>query len=223
MEKNDPLPQELTLVDKMIVGLDRAIRTISPGSVKADRPSPASALHSNNDILEADKSLKSHISGLMRINHTGEVCAQALYQGQSLTAKNQLTKAAMQQSADEEEDHLAWCEERLKELNSRPSYLNPLFYGLSFSIGALAGLAGDKWSLGFIAATEEQVCKHLRDHLGQIPESDTKSRAILEQMLIDEEHHGQKALHTGGINFNNNQKKLMTAISKVMTYSTYRI
>ena len=159
----------------------------------------------------------------MRINHTGEVCAQALYQGQALTAKTETIKTAMQASAKEEEDHLAWCEERLSQLGSRPSYLNPLFYGLSFGMGAIAGAAGDKWSLGFVAATEDQVCQHLRDHLQQLPEDDLQTRAILEQMLADEEHHGEKALEHGGVAFTSPSKRLMTGLSKLMTKTTYRI
>ena len=129
----------------------------------------------------------------------------------------------MQESADEEGDHLAWCEQRLQQLDSRTSYLNPLFYGLSFGIGALAGAAGDKWSLGFIAATEEQVCRHLREHLEQVPEDDVKTRAILGQMLKDEAHHGQKALDAGGINLSPLPKKFMTAASKLMTRTTYKL
>ena len=158
----------------------------------------------------------------MRINHTGEVCAQALYQGQALTAKTEIIRNAMNESAKEEEDHLAWCEERLDQLQSKPSYLNPLFYGLSFGIGALAGVAGDKWSLGFVAATEDQVCQHLRSHLEQLPEKDEKTRAILTQMLSDEEHHGEKAMKHGGVAFNPPAKKLMTVISKLMTATSYR-
>lgn len=217
----------ISLIDNVIIGIDRAIRTVSPGSVSASRVSPASVLHNQNSAIDEsdliDKTTQLHISGLMRINHTGEVCAQALYQGQALTAKDPLVKQSMQESADEEEDHLAWCEERLSELNSQPSYLNPLFYGLSFSIGALAGIAGDKWSLGFIAATEEQVCAHLQSHLEEIPEADKKSRAILEQMLIDEKEHGEKALKAGGVDFNQTYKNIMTALSKIMTRTTYKI
>ncbi len=239
---------QLSGLDRLILGIDRAVRTLSPGSIAPARVSPAGAHEETafRDRLETDTSvnnssvandtniaadsdanhndeIQQHIGGLMRINHTGEVCAQALYQGQALTARNQLVRDAMQESADEEEDHLAWCEERLLQLDSRTSYLNPLFYGLSFGIGALAGAAGDKWSLGFIAATEEQVCQHLRAHLEQIPESDRKSRAILSQMLEDEEQHGEKALQAGGIDFSPDTKKMMTALSKWMTETTYKI
>ena len=159
----------------------------------------------------------------MRINHTGEVCAQALYQGQAMTARSAEVKASMANSAKEEEDHLAWCEQRLIELDSHPSYLNPLFYGLSFGLGAVAGAAGDKWSLGFVAATEEQVCNHLRDHLAQLPVHDQKSRAILTQMLSDEEHHGNVALEVGGKPFSQPAKNVMASVAKLMTKTTYRI
>jgi ubiquinone biosynthesis monooxygenase Coq7 len=159
----------------------------------------------------------------MRINHTGEVCAQALYQGQALTAKLPEVRDAMDEAAKEEIDHLVWCEQRINELNGRTSVLNPLFYGLSFTIGALAGVAGDKWSLGFVAATENQVCKHLEEHLQSLPESDTKSRAILEQMLIDEAKHATAALDAGGAEFPSEIKSVMSVIAKGMTTTTYRI
>src|SRR5690606_15537174 len=135
-----------------------------------------------------------HIAGLMRINHTGEVCAQALYQGQALTAKLPRVRAAMDRAASEEIDHLAWCEQRLRELGDRTSLLNPLFYGASFALGAAAGAISDRISLGFVAATEEQVCQHLEEHLHALPAQEQKSRAVLEQMLVDEKHHGTQAL-----------------------------
>lgn len=222
MTPSNKQPQ-LSPTDRFIVGLDRAVRTLSPGSIKAERPSPAAAKPQDENELLNDASVKKHISGLMRINHTGEVCAQALYQGQALTARDESTRTAMQISADEEEDHLAWCEERLNELDSKTSVLNPAFYALSFGIGTVAGLLGDKWSLGFIAATEEQVCKHLLEHIEKLPPEDKKSKAILRQMLIEEEEHGQKALDHGGALFNSGQKQLMTLISKVMTKTTYKI
>ena len=211
-------------IDLWVMGLDRVIRTVSQGSTRGHRPSPANSLPTAAiPSASLDAKTKQHIGGLMRINHTGEVCAQALYQGQALTAKTETVKAAMQESAKEEEDHLAWCEERLTQLGSRPSYLNPLFYGLSLGIGAVAGAAGDKWSLGFVAATEDQVCQHLRDHLEQLPDDDLSTRAILEQMLVDEEHHGEKAIAYGGVAFNTPSKILMTGLSKLMTKATYRI
>lgn len=208
-----------TFFDRAIGHLDQTLKTLVPGSSTASRPNPAKGKLTQG-LSDADR---KHIAGLMRINHTGEVCAQALYQGQALTARNQQVQQNMQQCADEEVDHLAWCEERLKQLNSQPSLLNPAFYAMSLGIGAAAGLVGDKVSLGFVAATEDQVCLHLEDHLRQIPESDQKSRAILEQMLVDEASHASKALNEGGIPFPPPVKKAMTVMSKVMTASTYRI
>ncbi len=216
--------RKMSGIDQWMMGIDRVVRTISPGSTRSHRPSPANQTSSTTKKhATLDAKTKRHIGGLMRINHTGEVCAQALYQGQALTAKTETIKTAMQASAKEEEDHLAWCEERLSQLGSRPSYLNPLFYGLSFGMGAIAGAAGDKWSLGFVAATEDQVCQHLRDHLQQLPEDDLQTRAILEQMLADEEHHGETALAHGGIAFSSPVKKFMTGLSKLMTKTTYHL
>ena len=150
---------------------------------------------------ELSASQRRHVAGLMRVNHTGEVCAQALYQGQALTAKLPTVRKEMQQAAREEVDHLVWCEERLRELGSHTSYLNPAWYGLSFALGAVAGAISDKVSLGFVAATEERVCSHLRDHLKQLPDEDRKSQLILQQMLEDEQRHGEKALEAGGADF----------------------
>jgi ubiquinone biosynthesis monooxygenase Coq7 len=159
----------------------------------------------------------------MRVNHTGEVCAQALYQGQALTAKLPTVREEMREAAAEEVDHLVWCEERLRQLNSRPSVLNPAWYGLSFAMGALAGAVGDAVSLGFVAATEERVCAHLKDHLRQLPEDDRRSRLILQQMLEDEERHGANALAAGGHDFPRPVKTAMTALSQVMTRSSYYV
>ncbi|MDH5594464.1 MAG: 2-polyprenyl-3-methyl-6-methoxy-1,4-benzoquinone monooxygenase, partial [Gammaproteobacteria bacterium] len=170
---------------------------------------------------ELSKEEARHVAGLMRINHAGEVCAQALYQGQALTAKLPNVREKMERAAQEENDHLAWCENRLKELGDHTSYLNPFWYGGSFAIGALAGLAGDKWSLGFVVETERQVVKHLDSHLQQIPAQDEKSRAILEQMKIDEGHHATVALQAGGAELPTPVKKLMQTTSKLMTRTTY--
>lgn len=153
----------------------------------------------------------------MRVNHSGEVCAQALYHGQALTAKLPNVRREMQQAAIEEQDHLAWCEDRLKELNSHTSLLNPIWYGLSYGMGALAGIAGDKYSLGFVAETERQVSLHLQDHLNQLPAQDERSRKILEQMNEDELHHRHTALEAGGVELPYAVKITMTAISKLMT------
>ncbi|MCO6058676.1 2-polyprenyl-3-methyl-6-methoxy-1,4-benzoquinone monooxygenase [Pseudomonas sp. MOB-449] len=205
--------------DRLLLQADAALRTLLPFTGQPFRPSPA--------LGQPDAELKSedarHIAGLMRINHTGEVCAQALYQGQALTAKLPEVRSAMEHAAEEEIDHLAWCEQRIRELGSRPSVLNPIFYGLSFGVGAVAGMISDRVSLGFVAATEDQVCKHLDEHLEQLPAEDTKSRAILEQMRTDEEQHATSALEAGGLRFPAPVKFGMTLLSKVMTKTTYRV
>ncbi|WP_445674019.1 2-polyprenyl-3-methyl-6-methoxy-1,4-benzoquinone monooxygenase [Pseudomonas aeruginosa] len=206
-------------IDRFLLQADSALRTLLPFSGQPARPSPA-IVEPDGELSEEDT---RHIAGLMRINHTGEVCAQALYQGQSLTAKLPEVREAMEEAAEEEIDHLAWCEQRIRQLGSRPSVLNPIFYGLSFGVGAAAGLVSDRVSLGFVAATEDQVCKHLDEHLAQIPQEDRKSRAILEQMRIDEEQHSSNALAAGGLRFPAPAKLGMSLLAKVMTKSTYRI
>ena len=211
--------RDYTVFDRLCLGADRVLRTLVPGAATGQRASP-SAEEPCGDLSDTER---LHIAGLMRINHTGEVCAQALYQGQSLTARDPGVRNAMEQSAHEEIDHLVWCETRLRELGSHTSHLNPAFYALSFALGAGAGIISDKLSLGFVAATEDQVCRHLEDHLTQIPAADQKSRAILEKMLEDESHHAHKALDAGGTVFPEPIKQAMTAISKVMTETTYRL
>jgi len=214
------MTRKLSLIDELITHTDKALRTLVPDSSTANRETPSIHTEAKDNLSEQQR---KHIAGLMRINHTGEVCAQALYQGQALTAKQAGIKQSMQHAAEEEVDHLVWCEQRLDQLGSRTSLLNPLFYAGSFTLGALAGIAGDKWSLGFVAATEDQVCEHLEDHLAQIDDTDPKSKAILEQMLIDEKAHQTTALEAGGHQFSNNNKKVMRRISKIMTTSTYYI
>ena len=206
-------------IDRLLLQADTAMRTLLPFSGQPYRTSPA-IVQPEAQMSETDT---RHVAGLMRINHTGEVCAQALYQGQALTAKLPNVRKAMEHSAEEEVDHLAWCEQRIRQLGSHPSVLNPLFYGLSFGIGAAAGLISDKVSLGFVAATEQQVCKHLDEHLEQLPAGDEKSRAILEQMRVDEEHHAESALDAGGFRFPAPVRFGMSLMAKVMTKSTYRI
>jgi ubiquinone biosynthesis monooxygenase Coq7 len=159
----------------------------------------------------------------MRVNHVGEVCAQALYQSQKLVARNSEIKEMLDRSGQEELDHLAWCETRLKELGSHTSYLNPFWYAGSFAIGLAAGLAGDKWSLGFVAETEKQVENHLESHLKKLPEEDGRSRAIVDQMRLDEIEHGQAAVHAGGVSLPEPIQKIMQAMSKVMTTAAYKI
>ena len=213
------LPRQETKVDQLISQFDVLLRTLVPKAAQPYRPNPALA-HEQADMDEAER---RHAAGLMRINHTGEVCAQALYQGQAATAKLEEVREQMTLAAQEEIDHLAWCDQRLQELDSRTSILNPLFYGLSFGIGAAAGLAGDKYSLGFVAATEDQVCQHLEEHFESLPAQDERSRAILRQMHEDEAQHAEWALNAGGIEFPAPVKKVMTLLSKVMTKSVYRI
>ena len=206
-------------LDQLIVQFDQALRTLVPGSSTARRPSPANTLPE----AELDTTQRQHAAGLMRINHTGEVCAQALYQGQALTARLPDIRDAMEHAAQEEVDHLAWCEQRLQALDSRTSFLNPAWYAMSFGLGAAAGLAGGKWSLGFVAETEQQVCEHLRDHLEQMPAEDARSRAVLGQMLIDEKIHGETASQAGGVELPMPVKLGMTLMSVVMKKLAYRI
>lgn len=211
--------RQLSVVDKFISGADRALRSVSRNTQPATHNSPADLI----DEAELDERSRKHAAGLMRVNHAGEVCAQALYQGQALTAKLELVRSDMEHAADEELDHLAWCEDRLKDLGSHPSVLNPAWYMMSFSLGAAAGLVSDKISLGFVAATEERVCNHLREHLDQLPEEDLKSRAVVKQMLSDEEKHQKTALSAGGYDFPAPVKNAMTLVSKAMTLTSYRI
>jgi len=211
--------RRLSLIDRLITEADSVMRTLSNTGHRAGRPSPSEG----HDDTEFSDEERKHVAGLMRVNHTGEVCAQALYQGQALTAKLPEIREEMQTACDEEVDHLVWCEQRLKELNSHTSVLNPVWYGLSFAMGAAAGAIGDKWSLGFVAATEERVCNHLQVHLKQLPEDDRRSRLILQKMLEDEQRHGENALNAGGEDFPRPVKDAMTAVSQVMTRSSYRI
>ncbi len=214
-----PSQRHYSPADRLLMQADAALRTLLPFSGQPSRPSPA-LLKTETELSESET---RHVAGLMRINHTGEVCAQALYQGQALTARLPQVRQAMEQAADEEIDHLAWCEQRIRQLGSHTSVLNPIFYGLSFGIGASAGLISDRISLGFVAATEDQVCKHLDDHLGQLPAGDEKSRSILEQMREDEAQHSTAAIEAGGLRFPAPVKFGMSLVSKVMTKATYRI
>lgn len=209
----------ISFLDKAVLHIDRALQTLVPHAAQAKRPSPANQV----DEAELNQDERKHSSGLMRINHTGEVCAQALYAGQATTAKLATVRKEMEHAADEEIDHLVWCEQRLYELGSKPSILNPLFYGASFVIGAGAGLISDKLSLGFVAATEDQVCIHLQQHMATLPSLDEKSKAILTQMHIDEAKHKAMALEAGGYEFPRPIMTIMTQVSKVMTTTTYRV
>ena len=209
----------MTILDNLIIQFDAALKTLVPGSVHAQRPNPAG----NQATVELDDNDRLHVAGLMRINHTGEVCAQALYQGQALTARLPEVRDSMTLAAAEEIDHLSWCEDRLNELDSRPSLFNPLWYGMSFGLGALAGMAGDRWSLGFVAETEHQVCAHLQDHLGKLPAEDGKSQAILSQMLEDEGRHAVNAEAAGAAELPLPVKGAMQFMATVMKQTTYRI
>lgn len=215
---NSVQPRQRRFADHVVAATDQALRSLA-GTPKASRQNPATQ-HPDN-ALEADQ--RRQVARLMRINHSGEVAAQALYQGQAMTARLDNVKDSMEQSAAEEADHLAWCEQRLSELGGRRSLLNPLWYAGSFAIGALAGVAGDRWSLGFVAETERQVVRHLDKHLDRLPERDTRSRAILEQMRADEAEHGEKASRAGGQPLPQPIPRLMNAVSKVMTRAAYWI
>ncbi len=204
--------------DLFIQQIDMCIRTLA-NTLPNQRSNPS------DPVMETDLSEpeRKRSIGLMRINHTGEVCAQALYQGQALAARDKKVRQAMQESAEEEIDHLAWCAERLHELGGHTSYLNPLWWFGSFAIGFGAGLAGDKWSLGFVAQTENQVVKHLKSHLERLPEHDHKSRAIVSQMIWDESEHEQKANDYGAAMFPEPMKQAMSYTSKLMTSLTYYV
>ena len=210
--------RQYTGLDKIIHSFDQALRSLVPGATSAHRTNPAEDQPTQLAVSEA-----RHVAGLMRVNHSGEVCAQALYHGQAMTAKLPNVRLEMEKAAIEEQDHLAWCEDRLKELDSHTSLLNPVWYSLSFGMGALAGIAGDKYSLGFVAETERQVSLHLEDHIRQLPEHDERSRKILVQMNEDELQHRDTALDAGGVELPIPVKIAMTGISKLMTKTSYYI
>jgi ubiquinone biosynthesis monooxygenase Coq7 len=208
----------MSLFDQMITQVDGALRTLN-GVRPAQRQNPSIAV----DEVELNDNERAHAAGLMRVNHAGEVCAQALYEGQAAVARDPQTQQALLAAAREETDHLVWCAQRLDELDSVPSRLNPLFYAASYAMGAVTGLLGDRVSLGFVEATEDQVCKHLEAHLQALPEDDQRSRRIVEQMHQDEARHGEEAMAAGGVEFPAPVKQLMSAVSRVMTETTYRI
>ncbi|MCR9191395.1 MAG: 2-polyprenyl-3-methyl-6-methoxy-1,4-benzoquinone monooxygenase [Gammaproteobacteria bacterium] len=207
-----------SFTDHCIAFVDTAVRTVlHPQTRIPSRPNPAEGL----DEASLSTSQKQHIANLMRVNHAGEVSAQALYQGQALTAKKPEIRDHLQIAADEEVDHLAWCEQRLTELDAHTSLLAPLWYSSSFVIGALAGLAGDKISLGFLAETERQVTRHLHSHLERIPPEDQKTQAILKQMAIDENNHALAAFEHGGTILPEPIRALMRWGSRLLTTSSY--
>ena len=208
----------LNTIDQLIGQVDTALRTLFPPNQRASaRANPGE--YEEEAPMSPDE--RRHVAGLMRVNHAGEVCAQALYQGQALTAKLTAVKAQMMQAAAEEVDHLAWCEQRLRELDSQPSHLNALWYSGSFMLGALAGLAGDRWSLGFVAETERQVTAHLQQHLRHLPALDSRTRAVLTQMQDDEARHAEEAQSAGAAVLPVLIQKAMKSVSTLLTRSSY--
>lgn len=204
------------MLDRFITEFDKGLRTLFAPAASV-RPLPGKQL----DEAALSTAEKKLAAALMRVNHSGEICAQALYQGQALTARNPAAKAVLEQAAQEETEHLSWCETRIHELGSHTSYLNPLWYGGSLAIGALAGALGDRWNLGFLAETELQVERHLAGHLTRLPTIDLKSRAIVEQMKIDEARHATSALEQGGVALPPPVKHAMQLTSKLMTQAAY--
>ncbi len=209
----------MNTIDRLIHGFDGLLRTVARVKPEPQLPSP-----SRGALVDPMTDDEIRVSGgLMRVNHTGEICAQGLYNGQALFASDEATGTALAKAAEEELDHLAWCRERLHELNAKPSILDPLWYSVSFALGAGAALVSDKVSLGFVHATEENVERHLRDHLQRLPASDHASRQILQQMLDDEIRHGQTALDQGGQQLPTPVRRLMWEGAKLMTQTAERI
>lgn len=209
--------RQLSPLDKLLVGANNALRTVAASAGRPARSNPAEEI-ADTDL---DRKQKAHAAGLMRVNHAGEVAAQALYQGHATVARDKSIEDQMKYAADEEFDHLAWCEQRIHELGFEPSRLSPLWYAGAFAIGAASGVLGDKWSLGFIAETEKQVCSHLDSHLDLLPEEDTKSRAIVKQMRDEEQEHGENAVDAGAAELPRPIIRLMRATAKVMTNTAY--
>jgi 3-demethoxyubiquinol 3-hydroxylase len=216
------MQRDYTVTDHLIMQVDHFISSFLSGRrTESGRVADSPANSLPEPVLgESERRLSE---GLMRVNHVGEVSAQALYQGQAITCRDQYIRSVMHRSAIEERDHLAWCKQRLTELNGHTSYLNPFWYIGSFSIGTLAGLAGDKWSLGFVAETERQVVEHLTGHLQRLPLNDSKSRVVVQQMIEDESRHGTTAMAVGGVELPWIVKKLMRFCSRIMTRTAYWI
>lgn len=211
----------LSLLDKVLVEIDQSLRVVYATAPTTERPNPAEGVQDTAPLSDEERQL---IIRLMRINHTGEVSAQGLYRGQALTANRPDIKAQMDRAAMEENDHLNWTEKRLEQLGGRKSLLNPFFYWGSFAIGAIAGKIGDKWSLGFVKETEDQVIKHLEAHINRLPAHALTDMAILQKMKEDEAHHGDTAMRAGGAKLPFPVRKLlMPLMSKVMTTSTYYV
>jgi ubiquinone biosynthesis monooxygenase Coq7 len=204
----------LSLLDHLIAAADEGLRTLS-GAARACRPMPGEGAQRGSD--------PAHSAGLMRVNHTGEICAQALYSGQALFARDPAVRAALREASSEERDHLAWCRERLGQLGARPSVLDPLWYAGSFALGAVSGAAGDRWSMGFLQETEAQVERHLEGHLERLPADDARSRAVVAQMRDDERRHGAMGIALGANDLPSAVKAAMKFASKIMTRTAYRI
>lgn len=207
-------PRQLSILDHFLVAADEGLRTLA-GVTQAARPSPAPA--------GGGSEAPGMSAGLMRVNHTGEICAQALYSGQSLFARTGSVRAALKIAAAEERDHLAWCRSRLSELESRPSLLDPVWYAGSFGLGMLSGMAGDRWSMGFLAETESQVERHLEGHLERLPPGDSASRAIVDQMRRDEQRHGNLGRELGAAELPAPVKAAMRLAARVMTGTAYYV
>jgi ubiquinone biosynthesis monooxygenase Coq7 len=208
-----------TVIDEFVIRLDRYLSLLFDSPNQTERPYPAHGIEAS----PLESSERSHSEGLMRVNHAGEVSAQALYKAQAITARDEEIRETMRRSANEEVDHLYWCKYRLDELDGRTSYLGPFWFMGSFAIGIAAGIIGDKWNLGFVVETEDLVIEHLENHIQSLPEQDDRSRAILEQMKADEEHHATVALHTGATRLPQPVRRIMQLMSRVMTSTAYRI
>jgi len=208
--------RDLTPLDLLITSISQALRTLAAGSTAA-RPNPGEALPTGT----LDAAERRHSAGLMRVNHSGEIAAQALYRGQSLTARDPAVRTQLLEAAREEQDHLAWCESRLDELDAQPSRLNPLWYAGSFAIGLAAGALNDRVSLGFVAETERQVEGHLAEHLARLPAGDERSRRVLEKMKSDEVRHGEMAVAAGGAPLPELVRYAMKMAARVMTRTAY--
>lgn len=213
------MDRSLTPVDRVVAAVDQGLRLLFGPPPTAERPNPAETV-AETDLRGTDRDIAGC---LMRVNHSGEICAQALYQGQALTARADDVREKLQRSAQEENDHLAWTAQRVNELDTHTSYLNPVWYAGSFALGAVAGLAGDRWSLGFLAETERQVVDHLNGHLTRLPLEDNRSRAIIEQMREDEGHHATVAIEAGAYDLPSPIKSIMRATARIMTSTAYWI
>jgi ubiquinone biosynthesis monooxygenase Coq7 len=211
--------RHLSAIDHLFVGLDTILRGIAGHPARAARENPADGIP-DTALSQAERKLSA---GLMRVNHAGEVAAQGLYQGHAAVARSDAIASHMQSAADEELDHLGWCEQRLKELGAAPSRLRPLWYAGAFAIGATIGILGNRWSLGFVEETERQVTEHLGGHLDRLPDSDARSRAIVERMRTEEQQHGAKASAAGARRLPRTVAKMMRAAARVMTLTSYRI